>query len=464
MSAIRSRSSSPTRREQARDAAERIAVDVPAAAGGRRCGRRRSPPARRCCGTRRRAICPTASSAATGRRSRRPSPRRRTSSRSSSSTTGSSSRRSSRAPRSAATMPPPDAFDLLLTGQGVHSIRNQLADAVFHMPPERIAVHAPDVGGGFGVKNFLYPEWVLVLWAARRLGRPVNWVAERGEEFRQLRAGPRQPYARPARARSGRAVSRARCRYGRQSRRLSLDQRSRQLDQFAGQRDGRGLRHPGRLHERARRLYQHRADRRLSRRRQARGQLPDRAARRPRRAAARHRPDRIAPAQSDPPLSLSQRSRRDDRLRPFRRQSRRYGAAHRDRGFRRAAREQAAARGRLRGLGIACFLETSRGTPGERAEIRFEPDGRVALVLGTQSNGQGHETSYPQIAADLLGLADRRLPLRPGRYARGRRAATGMAAPARCTWAARRCTRRRRWSSPRAARSPPTCCRPTRTR
>jgi len=69
-----------------------------------------------------------------------------------------------------------------------------------------------------------------------------------------------------------------------------------------------------------------------------------------------------------------------------------------------ARRQAAAARGRLRGLGIACFLETSRGTPGERAEIRFEPDGRVALVLGTQSNGQGHETSFTQIAADLLGL------------------------------------------------------------
>jgi carbon-monoxide dehydrogenase large subunit len=70
-----------------------------------------------------------------------------------------------------------------------------------------------------------------------------------------------------------------------------------------------------------------------------------------------------------------------------------------------AARRRAAAdRGKLRGLGIACFLETSRGTPGERAEIRFERDARVALVLGTQSNGQGHETSFPQIAADLLGL------------------------------------------------------------
>jgi len=76
-----------------------------------------------------------------------------------------------------------DTFDLLLTGQGVHSLRRQLAEAVFNMPPDHITVRAPDVGGGFGVKNFLYPEWVLVLWAARRLGRPVKWVAERGEEF-----------------------------------------------------------------------------------------------------------------------------------------------------------------------------------------------------------------------------------------------------------------------------------------
>src|SRR5262249_48204912 len=69
-----------------------------------------------------------------------------------------------------------------------------------------------------------------------------------------------------------------------------------------------------------------------------------------------------------------------------------------------ARRRSAAAQGRLRGRGIACFLETSRGTPGGRAEIRFETEGRLALAVGTQSNGQGHETSFPQIAADLLEL------------------------------------------------------------
>ncbi|MDP1961498.1 MAG: molybdopterin-dependent oxidoreductase, partial [Reyranella sp.] len=74
-------------------------------------------------------------------------------------------------------------MDLELTGQGLHGIRRQLAEFVFKVPPERIHLSAPDVGGGFGMKNFLYPEWVLLLWAARKLGRPVRWIADRAEEF-----------------------------------------------------------------------------------------------------------------------------------------------------------------------------------------------------------------------------------------------------------------------------------------
>ena len=49
-------------------------------------------------------------------------------------------------------------------------------------------------------------------------------------------------------------------------------------------------------------------------------------------------------------------------------------------------------------------METARGAPNEGAELRFEDDGHVAVLVGTQSNGMGHETAYPQIAADLLGL------------------------------------------------------------
>jgi aerobic carbon-monoxide dehydrogenase large subunit len=74
-------------------------------------------------------------------------------------------------------------YDLLLSGQSVHNIRDQLAGAVLRIPPGRLRVHCPDVGGGFGLKNFLFPEYVLVLHAARLLGRPVRWVADGSEEF-----------------------------------------------------------------------------------------------------------------------------------------------------------------------------------------------------------------------------------------------------------------------------------------
>jgi carbon-monoxide dehydrogenase large subunit len=292
---------------------------------------------------------------------------------------------------------------LLLTGQGVHSLRQQLANAVFRMPPDRIVVRAPDVGGGFGVKNFLYPEWVLVLWAARRLGRPVKWIADRGEEF----------------------VSSAQGRDNHTRGRLALDQNGRFLaldvDTVANLGAYLSTNGPGSSTnspasamggvyaipavfmvvrgaftntlpiDAYRGAGKPEANYLIER-------LVDRAARRlaldpvalRRRNLISHFPYRSGLGVS---IDCGRFAANLDEM------------AQRvlTEGF--AARRQAAVEeGKLRGLGIACFLETSRGTPGERAEIRFEQDGRVALVVGTQSNGQGHETSFAQIAADLLAL------------------------------------------------------------
>ncbi|HEX3674444.1 MAG TPA: molybdopterin cofactor-binding domain-containing protein, partial [Rhizomicrobium sp.] len=72
---------------------------------------------------------------------------------------------------------------LTASAAGAHAIRDLLAGSVFHIPRENLRVSIPDVGGGFGMKNVLYPEWVLVLWAARRLRRPVLWIGDRSEEF-----------------------------------------------------------------------------------------------------------------------------------------------------------------------------------------------------------------------------------------------------------------------------------------
>jgi carbon-monoxide dehydrogenase large subunit len=69
-----------------------------------------------------------------------------------------------------------------------------------------------------------------------------------------------------------------------------------------------------------------------------------------------------------------------------------------------ARRKESAARGRLRGLGLANYVESTSGNPRERAEITVHPEGRVDLVIGTLSSGQGHETSFAQCLVEWLGV------------------------------------------------------------
>jgi len=296
-----------------------------------------------------------------------------------------------------------DCLHLLLTGQGVHGIRNQLAQSVFHLPPERIHLAAPDVGGGFGMKNFLYPEWVLVLWAARRLRRPVKWVADRAEEFVSGTQGrDNHTTARLALDANGRFLALEVSTVANLGAYLSSNGPGSSTNSPATAMGGvyaipaifmdvrgaftntvpidayRGAGKPEanyiieRLIDIAAR--QTGFDRINLRRRNLIAEFPYRSA-------------------LGMPIDCGRfAANLDDAL-----------ARARDADFA-ARRAASAACGRLRGLGVGCFLETARGTPNEGAEIRFNPDGQVSLVLGTQSNGQGHETSYPQIAAELLGL------------------------------------------------------------
>src|SRR5262249_5756048 len=74
-------------------------------------------------------------------------------------------------------------FHLQVSGASVHAIRDQLAGSVFNIAKDQLHVTAPDVGGGFGGKNFAYAEYAMILWAARTLGRPVRWLSERAEDF-----------------------------------------------------------------------------------------------------------------------------------------------------------------------------------------------------------------------------------------------------------------------------------------
>src|SRR5262249_34104121 len=69
-----------------------------------------------------------------------------------------------------------------------------------------------------------------------------------------------------------------------------------------------------------------------------------------------------------------------------------------------ARRADTERRGLLRGLGLAYHIKATGGSPSENVDVRFEPDGTVSLITGTQTIGQGHETTFPQILADRLGL------------------------------------------------------------
>src|SRR5690606_4800265 len=62
-----------------------------------------------------------------------------------------------------------------------HRVRNALASHIFRIPEHRIRVIAGDIGGAFGTKGWQYVEHRLVLWAARKLGRPVRWASDRSE-------------------------------------------------------------------------------------------------------------------------------------------------------------------------------------------------------------------------------------------------------------------------------------------
>ncbi len=294
-------------------------------------------------------------------------------------------------------------LNLFVTAASVHAIRDQLAASVFHVPPEQIVVSAPDVGGGFGIKNALYPEWVLLLWASRKLGRPVKWVEDRAEDFvstaqgrdNLTRArlgldsqgrflaldvstvanlgaymsggGPGSSTNAPANAMGGGYVIPA----------IAMDVRAAYtntvpIDAYRGAGKPEANYLLERLIDLAARRYGF--DPADLRRRNLASTFPYTKA-----LGSVVDGGRFA-ATVDDVESLSDRA-----------------------GFM-ARREASARRGLLRGLGLCCFLETARGAPNEGAEIRFSPDNTVALLVGTQSNGQGHETSFPQIAADLLGL------------------------------------------------------------
>jgi carbon-monoxide dehydrogenase large subunit len=301
-------------------------------------------------------------------------------------------------------------YTLWSSTQNVHGVRQVLAHHLLHVPESRIRVIARDVGGGFGMKGEVYPEEAVVLWAARRVGRPVKWIPGRAEAFLGDHQGrDQQVEAELALARDGRFLA---LRWtGMHNAGAYIEGAGAIPILFSVMLAATVYDIPAVAVE-SRFVFTHTAP-----------TVPYRGAGRPEAVYIMERlVDRAARELEIDPAEL----RRKNLLRPdaFPHQTP-TGWTYDSGDYRAAlakcqaladwsgyeARQKASAeQGRCRGRGLVYYVDNT-GVFNERMELRFDPDGAVTILAGTLSHGQGHETSYAQMVSDWLGLDMERIGL-----------------------------------------------------
>src|SRR5215475_9656843 len=288
----------------------------------------------------------------------------------------------------------------LYAGSGGAVRQKRELAAVLGIAPEQLRVLSYDVGGNFGTRNRAFVEFGLVLWAARKLGRPVKFTATRSEAFlsdyqgRDLVTKVELALARDGRFLAMRATNisnvGARC--------VSLSP----LSKGAGLIVGSYAIPCATL--RALAVYTN--------------TMPTNAYRSSGRPEVTYAIERLIDIAAErlgvDRIALRRKNLIHPEAMPYRNavgmtyDSGRY-QDNMDRamdiadwtGFE-ARRRAAAKRGKLLGRGLANYVESSIGAPNEQARIAVRAEGRVDVVIGTQPSGQGHETSFAQVVSDLL--------------------------------------------------------------
>lgn len=295
-------------------------------------------------------------------------------------------------------------FTLYTPTQGVW-VQKKLLAKILGLPEEKFHVVTGDVGGGFGMKIFIYPEQVMTLFASRALGRPVKWTSDRGEAFLTDTHGRANlthaemaldkdynflalrihniadmgaylsTYAPMIPTMAGTKVLSSVYRFqGVYSRVEGVFTNTVPVDAYRGA----GRPESNYIMER----------------------LIDVAARELGIDRAELRRKNYIPPTAFPWTSAMGLTYDSGE---FENTSNTALKAIDWAGFE-SRRAEAKKRGKRRGIGMAYYLEATGGAPTERAEIRFAEDGFVEVYVGTQSTGQGHETAYTQIVADQLGV------------------------------------------------------------
>jgi aerobic carbon-monoxide dehydrogenase large subunit len=307
--------------------------------------------------------------------------------------------------------PDADQYIARVSSQSLHGNRDAIA-RVLNVPAAKLRFIAPDVGGGFGAKNFPYPEQALIPWAARRCGRPVKWIASRSEVFvSDHQARDHLADAALALDAEGRFLG------------LRVDSIANigaymcggagSLQTFQYPHLQGGIYDIPRVGLRIRTVLTNTAPVGVTR---GPGfaeainiieRLIDAAARQCGfdRAALRRRNMARTPMTN----ALGYTVDSGDFAGCF---DQALAAADLP-GFT-ERRRNSEARGCSRGLGFACHIKGTGGNPSENVDIRFEDDGTVSLITGTQTIGQGHETTFPQILEHCLGIPNDRVRLVQG--------------------------------------------------
>ena len=298
-----------------------------------------------------------------------------------------------------------DRYTLYTGIQNPHQVRGQLADDVFRQPETRFRLIPGDIGGSFGMRGGTYPELALVLWASEKTGRPVKWVCERSEGLMS------DDHARDC-------VSNVELALDGDGKFLGL--RVSTTANLGAYLSVRGPRPPtGNLgtlcgvyttpavHVTVTGVFTN-----------TNSLTPYRGSGGPEAAYVTERLiDRAARELGLEAADIRRRNLIPEAVMPF---TNALGYTYDCGAFERvmdrtlalgerasfeARRIEARARGRLRGIGMASAIKKTSIPVMETAEIRFDPAGRVTLLTGTISHGQGHDTVYKQLLADRLGLA-----------------------------------------------------------
>ncbi len=289
--------------------------------------------------------------------------------------------------------------------QGGWVLKGLLANAILHVPEDKVRVITPDVGGAFGMKLFFYSELAATVWASRKLARPIKWIGERSDAFLSDTQGRDH-------------VTKAELAFDADHKILGMRVQTHanlgaylssfgpMIPTMAALKVLPGVYDIPALHYHCIGVFTN--------------TVPVDAYRGAGRPEAIYVIERLMDSAAMElgigPDEIRRKNFIPTSAIPYTTAT---GCVYDSGEFERvmdkalenanwgdfsSRKNQSAINGKIRGMGMCFYIEATAGNPTETATIRFEDNDIVTLAVGTQSSGQGHSTAYAQVLADRIGV------------------------------------------------------------